>query len=90
MAQIETKVLTAHIPLLLANKVDQLAARLERTPGWVVKQALSDWVDQEEARSHLTREALADVQADRVIDHKVVQAWADSLETDNPLPVPMF
>ncbi|EFG7943896.1 CopG family transcriptional regulator, partial [Escherichia coli] len=24
----------------------------------------------------------------QVIDHQAVQAWADSLNTDNPLPVP--
>jgi predicted transcriptional regulator len=46
MAQTETKVLTAHVPLPLADKVDLLAARLERSRGWVVKQALSAWVDQ--------------------------------------------
>ena len=88
MAQTETKVLTAHVPLPLANKVDQLAARLERSRGWVVKQALSAWVDQEEERSRLTREAMSDVQAGRVIDHQAVQAWADSLGTDDPLPAP--
>lgn len=44
----------------LANKVDQLAARLELSRGWVVKQALSAWVDQEEARSRLTREAMSE------------------------------
>ena len=88
MAQTETKVLTAHVPLPLANKVDQLAARLERSRGWVVKQALSAWVDQEEERSRLTREAMSDVQAGRVIDHQAVQAWADSLGTDGPLPAP--
>ena len=44
----------------LAEKVDQLAARLERSRGWIVKQALTAWVDQEEERSRLTREALAD------------------------------
>lgn len=88
MAQTETKVFTAHVPLPLANKVDQLAARLERSRGWVVKQALSVWVDQEEERSRLTREAMSDVQAGRVIDHQAVQAWADSLGTDDPLPAP--
>lgn len=30
MAQTETKVLTTHVPLPLAEKVDQMAARLER------------------------------------------------------------
>ncbi|MCP5228895.1 MULTISPECIES: ribbon-helix-helix domain-containing protein [Candidatus Accumulibacter] len=88
MAQTETKVLTAHIPIPLAEKVDQMAARLERSRGWIMKQALSAWIDQEEERSRLTREALADVDAGRVIDHQAVQAWADSLSSDTPLPVP--
>lgn len=83
-----TKVLTAHVPLELADKVDQMAARMERSRGWIVKQALADWVDLEEERSRLTREAMADVDAGRVIDHQSVQAWADSLSTDKPLPVP--
>jgi predicted transcriptional regulator len=36
----------------------------------------------------LTREALADVDAGQVIEHQAVQAWADSLATDEKLPVP--
>lgn len=88
MAQTETKVFTAHVPLPLAEKVDQLAARLERSRGWVMKQALSAWIDREEERSRLTREALAEVDAGRVIDQQAVQAWADSLSTDTPLPLP--
>ena len=83
-----TKVMTAHVPLDLAEKVDQLAARLERSRGWIIKQALSAWVEQEEERRRLTLEALDDVDSGRVIDHKAVQAWVDSLDTDSPLPVP--
>lgn len=88
MAQAETKVLTAHVPLQLADKIDQMAIRLDRSRGWIMKQALSAWIEQEEERSRLTREALADVDAGRVIDHQDVQAWADSLGTGEPLPVP--
>ncbi|EGM1526955.1 TPA: CopG family transcriptional regulator, partial [Escherichia coli] len=29
-----------------------------------------------------------DVISGQIIDHQAVQAWADSLSTDNPLPVP--
>ena len=83
-----TKILTAHVPLPLAEKVDQIAARLERSRGWVMKQALTAWVDQEEERRKLTLEALADVDAGQVIDHQAVQAWAASLDSDKPLPVP--
>ena len=84
----ETRVLTAHVPLPLAEKVDRLAARLERPRGWIVKQALSAWIDQEEERHRLTLEALADVDAGRVIEHQAVQAWADSLGTRKPRRVP--
>jgi len=83
-----TRVLTAHVPLPIANKVDQIAARLERSRGWIMKQALSAWLAQEEERDRLTQEALADVDAGQVIDHQAVQAWADSLGIDKPLPVP--
>jgi predicted transcriptional regulator len=83
-----TKVITAHIPSPLAEKVDQLASRLERSRGWIVKQALTAWVEQEEERRKMTLEALADVDAGQVIDHQAVQAWADSLDTDNPMPMP--
>lgn len=86
---VETKVLTAHVPLGLAEKVEAVARRLERSRGWVMKQALAAWVDQEEERHKMTLEALEDVDADRVIDHQAVQAWADSLGTDRPLPSPI-
>lgn len=88
MAKGETRVLTAHVPIPLADKVDQLADRSERSRAWIMKQALSSWIAQEEERDRLTREALADVDAGRVIDHQAVQAWSDSLGTDEPLPVP--
>ncbi len=88
MPKAETRVLTAHVPVTLAEKVDQLADRLERSRGWIMKQALSAWIAQEEERDRLTHEALADVDAGRVIDHQAVQAWADSLDTGEPLPVP--
>ncbi len=82
----ETRVLTAHVPIELANKVDELAERLERSRGWIVKQALNAWVDQEEERHRLTLEGLADVDAGRVIDHQAVQAWADGLATSKKRP----
>ena len=59
MAKTDTRVLTAHVPIPLAEKVDQMAARLERSRGWIMKQALSAWIEQEEDRTRLTREGTA-------------------------------
>ena len=80
-----TKVLTAHVPLPLAKKVDQLAARLERSRGWIVKQALTAWIGQEEERRRMTLEALADVDAGNVVNHKKAQEWAARLDQAKPL-----
>ncbi|MFV0447213.1 MAG: CopG family transcriptional regulator [Vibrio sp.] len=38
----------------------------------------------------LTQAGLEDVNAGNVIEHLLVQAWADSLGTDQQLPVPRF
>ena len=84
----ETKVITAHVPLPLAEKVDFLASRLERSKAWIIKQALAAWIDQEEERHRLTLEAIIDVDNNDVIDHQSVQAWAESLNTDTPLTIP--
>lgn len=84
----KTRSVTAHVPLELADRIDLLAERLERSKNWIVKQALTDWLDHEEERSRLTREALADVDAGRLVDHEAVRAWALSLDSETPLPVP--
>jgi predicted transcriptional regulator len=84
----ETRVLTAHVPISLAEKVDELADRLERSRGWIVKQALMDWIELEEERRRLTLEAMADVEAGNTVDHDEVEKWAASLSTDKPLPRP--
>jgi predicted transcriptional regulator len=84
----DTRVLTAHVPAQLASKVDDIADRLDRSRGWVVKQALAAWVAQEEERHQLTLEGLADVDAGRAVDQGEVEAWAQSLATADPKPLP--
>lgn len=84
----ETRVVTAHIPTDLAEKLDHYASVFDRSKGWIIKQALADWVDWEERKHQMTLEALADVDAGRVIPHEEMVAWGESLGTDHPLPRP--
>ncbi|MDH3210254.1 MAG: ribbon-helix-helix domain-containing protein [Burkholderiaceae bacterium] len=88
MASPDTRVFTAHVPIPLAEQVDELASRLERSRGWIVKQALCAFVEQEQQRHRLTLDGLADVDAGRTVDQLAVEAWVASLESDKPLPVP--
>ena len=75
-----TRVVTAHIPNELAEQIDQLATRLDRPKGWIVKQALTSWVVLEAKRYQLTLDGLADVDAGRLVDHASIAGWATSLD----------
>lgn len=88
MAQSETRVLTAAIPAELADKLATMAAERDQSPDAIVRQALSAWVEDEEERYRLTLKAIAQVEAGQYVDHHEVVAWANSLGTDNPLPMP--
>jgi predicted transcriptional regulator len=78
----ETRVITAHVPVELADKVDSIAEQIDRSRAWIVKQALAAWVDLEEERHRMTLEGLADIEAGRVVDHAEIVAWIDSLEAE--------
>ncbi len=74
-----TRVVTAHIPDALAEKLDLYADRFDRPRGWIVKQALEQYILLEERRDQLTHEALADMRAGRVVEHATIDTWAKSL-----------
>lgn len=63
---------------LLINKIDEIAVRTERSHRWVVKRALSAWVDEEETRERMTHEALANVDAGLHSPHSDIRLWAES------------
>jgi predicted transcriptional regulator len=53
-----------------------------------LRQDQADRTACEDRRDQLTQEALADVDAGQVIAHQAVLAWAESLDSDQPLTVP--
>ena len=75
----DTRVVTAHLPSDLAEKLDGLAERLDRPKGWIVKEAIASYIALEEKRHRLTLEALADVDAGRTLDQEEVERWAEQL-----------
>lgn len=78
-----TRILTEHLPEELADKLDALASRLDRPRGRIVSQALIAWFEAEEERDRLTIEALADVEAGRILEHETIRRWADGLGRTN-------
>ena len=77
----DTRVVTAHLPADLAEKLDGLSQRLDRPKGWIVKEAIASYISLEEKRHRLTLEALEDVEAGRTVEHAQVEAWAKGLSS---------
>lgn len=71
----KTRVITAHVSEELADKVDEIAEKMDRSRAWIVKQALSNYVAEEQARYELTLEALQETEQGRVVGHDDVLKW---------------
>lgn len=76
----QTRTFTAHIPVELAEQVDAAAERPERPRGWIVKQALQNWISLEERRHQMTLNALEAVKEGNLIDYGVIEKWAAGLK----------
>ena len=74
----DTRVVTAHLPKDLAEKLDDLAETLDRPRGWLVKEAVEAYVGLAEERRRETIAALAEVDAGQVVEHEEVETWANS------------
>lgn len=61
------RVVTANIPIDLASQLDAVADWLDRSKSWIVRQAVSAWLAEEQHRYELTLEALIDVDTGRTI-----------------------
>lgn len=85
---VELRTLTAQVPVELAQQVDALSDMLERPKQWIIKKALVQFLAREAEKRRLIQEGLDDVTAGRTISMEQARAWADSLGTDNELPLP--
>ena len=74
MASGDERVVTAKLPADLAERLDEVGARMERTKSWIIRQAVAEWLVEEERRHRLTLESLRDFDEGGVIDHEDVLA----------------
>jgi predicted transcriptional regulator len=88
MARSITKVVTAHLPEELAERLDGFAEDTERSRGWIMKEALQSYLDWEDEKDRLTVEALERAEQVGFIPHDEIVEWARSLSSDSPLPEP--
>ena len=72
------RVVTARLPDDLVSRMDVIADRIERSKSWIVREAVSHWLDEEQRRYELTVDALKDVDAGRTIAHDEVIAMMEA------------
>ena len=76
------RVVTANLPLDLVSRMDEIAARIDRSKSWIVHQAVSEWLAEEQRRYELTLEALKSVDEGRTIPHEEIIAMMQQRRRD--------
>lgn len=71
------RVVTANLPDELVAQMDEVADRIERSKSWIVREAVAEWLAEEQRRHGLTLEALKDVDEGRTISHEEVLSMVE-------------
>jgi predicted transcriptional regulator len=72
---------SVRMPDDLPRRLDATATRLRRSKGWIINDAVREYLereDQRQRRDEETREALAELDAGQVVDGDEVLLWIDS------------
>ncbi len=76
----------------LKSRIQNLADRRQRSAHWIMREAIRDYVDREEARESFKQEALASWTAFKEtgqhLTGKEVREWLDTWGTDKETDVP--
>lgn len=73
----EGRVVTAKLPDDLVSQMDEVADRMDRSKSWIVREAVKQWLADEQRRHELTLEALKGVDEGRTIPHEEVLAMVE-------------
>ena len=78
----EGRVVTAKLPEELAARLDKAGERIERSKSWIIRQAVAEWLAEEQRRDELTREAMKSIDEGRGIPHEEIMVWAEQLKRE--------
>ena len=82
---------SVRMPDDLLERLEATATRLRRSKGWIINDAVREYLEREEQRRQRlieTKEALADVSEGRVVDGDAVLEWIDSWGTPEERKAP--
>jgi len=72
----EGRVVTAKLPDDLVSQMDEVADRMERSKSWIVREAVTEWLAEEQRRYEMTLEGLKDIDEGKLISQDDMEEWA--------------
>jgi predicted transcriptional regulator len=78
----EGRVVTAKLPDDLVSRMDEVANRMERSKSWIVREAVTEWLAEEQRRYEMTLEGLKDIDEGRLISQDDMEEWARQKKRD--------
>ena len=77
----------------LGTKLEDIAESMRRSKSWIINDALRLYIEREQRRQRMlreTEEALADLEASRVIEGEVVMQWLETWGSDEEIKAPQL
>jgi predicted transcriptional regulator len=77
---------SVRVPDDVLSRLESTAARLRRSKGWIINDALREYLEREERRVQRleeTREALAELEVGDLVEGDEILAWLDSWGTSD-------
>ncbi len=84
-------VTTVRLQLEVEQHLEAIASRLQRSKGWVINQALSEYIERqlhEQERWQQTLKAMESAAQGKVVDASEVHAWLNSWGTESEQDAP--
>lgn len=67
------RVVTAKLPDELVSRMDEIAGRIDRSKSWIVREAVTEWLAEEQRRYELTLQAMKSVDEGRTFTEEEVE-----------------
>lgn len=70
----EGRVVTAKLPDELISRLDEIAGRIDRSKSWIVREAVAEWLAEEQRRYEMTLEAMKSMDEGRSYSQEEIEA----------------
>lgn len=70
----EGRVVTAKLPDDLISQLDEVSERIDRSKSWIVREAVSEWLAEEQRRYDLTLEAMKSMDEGKSFSQDEIEA----------------